>query len=359
MREAENIRGAKHSQIAITNRVWRFALGGMFAAFLCAGNARADSMLPITSRGAQASNDSVDWSQLGADATVLESSANMQSAEGRTVNLSLAGPNSIVAAVCPVAQACSWTGSGFTTGDSLLWTSDSGNGGNGPATLVFATPVSGVGALIEADGPGLFTAQIQVYDGLTSLGSFPVTSDTIGDATYIGVKDQTAANITSAVFSLTSCAGNCADFAIDTVYLNTLGGTPVPTVTPTSTATPVPTATPSPTATPTSPPTPTPANAALIATPRRLVLKRVLRQIVLLNRRTHKHDQAITITSIVSSSSEFRPDGACVGVIAPGARCVFSVTFIPSPSGSHRGTLTISSNANDPVIGLDLIGRLK
>lgn len=353
------MRGAICSRIAIAHRIRRLAICGLFAVFLCATAARADSMLPITSHGAQASNDSVDWSQLGADATVLASGANMQSADGRTVSLSLTGPNSIVAAVCPVAQACSWTGSGFTIGDSLLWTSDSGNAGNGPATLVFAAPVSGVGALIEADGPGVFTAQIQVYDGLSSLGSFPVTSDTIGDATYIGVKDQTGANITSAVFSLTSCAGNCADFALDTVYLNTLGGTPVPTVTPTSTATPAPTATPWPTATPTSRPTPTPVNAALIATPMRLVLKRVLRRVVLLNKRTRKHDQAIVIASIASSSPEFKPDGACIGVLPPSARCVFSVTYVPSPLGTHQGTLTISSNASDPVIDLALIGRLK
>ncbi|HVA77205.1 MAG TPA: hypothetical protein VNF27_04885 [Candidatus Binataceae bacterium] len=326
-------------------------------------------MLPITSLSAQASNDSVDWSQLGADATILDSTANLQSAGGRSVSLSLIGSGSAVAAVCPVAGACSWTGSGFTTADSLLWTSDSGNGGNGPATLIFGAPVSGAGALIEADGPGAFTAQIQVFDGLTSLGSFPVTSDTNGDATYVGVKDQTGADITSAVFSLTSCAGNCADFAIDTVYLNTSGGSPTPTSsqTPTATSTPAPTATLSPTATPTRTATatrtptatPTPITASLTAAPKLILVKRVTKKVVLTNRRTRKQHQTITVTSIVSSNPEFTPGAGCVGAIEPGKHCDFLVTFTPNPTGTHQGTLTISSNASNPAISLVLTGKVK
>ena len=64
------------------------------------------------------------------------------------------------------------------------------------------------GALIQANTPGQFTARIEAFNGATSLDSFTVTSDTNGDAVYIGLKDQTAANITSVVFSLTTCAAN-------------------------------------------------------------------------------------------------------------------------------------------------------
>src|SRR6266403_5059319 len=182
--------------------------------------ARADSLVLVTSQSSQGANDSVLWSQLGADGTTLGSAAAATSTRGSSVTLSLAGSNSLVSVTCPVSP-CSWTGAGFTAGDSLIWTSDTGNGGNGPLTLNFSRGVSGVGALIQADRPGQFKAQIQALNGATSLGSFTVASNANGDAAYIGVLDQSGANITSIVFSLMTCAGTCTDFAIDTVNLNT------------------------------------------------------------------------------------------------------------------------------------------
>src|SRR6266436_1257975 len=182
--------------------------------------ARADSLVLVTSQASQGANDSVLWSQLGADGTTLGSTAAATSTRGSSVTLSLAGSSSLVSVAC-TASPCSWTGAGFTAGDSLIWTSDTGNGGNGPLTLNFSRGVSGVGALIQADRPGQFTAQIQALNGATSLGSFTVASNANGDAAYIGVLDQSGANITSIVFSLMTCAGTCTDFAIDTVNLNT------------------------------------------------------------------------------------------------------------------------------------------
>src|SRR6266550_2742799 len=181
--------------------------------------ARADSLVLVSSQASQGANDSVLWSQLGADGTTLGSAAAATSTRGSSVTLSLAGSNSLVSVTCP-ASPCSWTGAGFTAGDSLIWTSDTGNGGNGPLTLNFSRGVSGVGALIQADRPGQFTAQIQALNGATSLGSFTVATNANGDAAYIGVLDQSGANITSIVFSLMTCAGTCTDFAIDTVNLN-------------------------------------------------------------------------------------------------------------------------------------------
>jgi hypothetical protein len=184
----------------------------------------ADSLVLVTSQAAQGANDSVHWSQLGADGTTLGSSAAAASGAGSGVTLTLAGPNSLVSVVCS-ASPCSWAGAGFAAGDSLIWTSDTGNGGNGPLTLSFSRGVSGVGGLIQADGPGQFTAQIQAFNGAASLGSFTVASNANGDATYIGVLDQTGSNITSVVFSLIACPGICTDFAIDTVSLNTAPAT--------------------------------------------------------------------------------------------------------------------------------------
>ncbi|HKW68112.1 MAG TPA: choice-of-anchor D domain-containing protein [Terriglobales bacterium] len=173
-----------------------------------------DSLVVVTNSAAQGANDSLAWSQLGSDATTLPSAFVATSAQGMGVNVSLAGANSLTSVVCP-ATPCSWTGTGFNAGDTLLWTSDAGNGGNGPLTLAFAKGVSGAGVLIQADAPGQFTAQIQAYNGATLLGSFTVASDAKGDATYIGVTDQTGSNITSVTFSLTSCTGVCTDFAVD------------------------------------------------------------------------------------------------------------------------------------------------
>ena len=132
--------------------------------------------------------------------------------------------------------------------------------------------MSGAGAFIQSDGPAQFTANIQAFNGGTSLGSFPVTSDPSGDATFIGVLDSTAANITKVTFSVTSCTGDCTDFAIDTVSLKVPGGaTPTPTqheATPTKTATATATASGTPTvsATATKTATPTPTATATGAT---------------------------------------------------------------------------------------------
>ena len=234
-------RGLRH---AVPAALFGLMLSSLFAATIC----RADSMLPVTTLGAQNANDFVHWSQLGADATVLGASFGATSVNGLSITVTLVGPSSLLAIECP-QLLCSWNGVGFNAGDALIWTSDLGNSGNGPLTLSLGTSVSGVGALIQADGPSQFTAQVQVFNGGTSLGTFPVTSNTNGDATYVGVIDQTGANISSAVFSITSCEGACTDFAIDTVNLKTSA---ITSPTPTATATPTPSRTPTRTPTATS-----------------------------------------------------------------------------------------------------------
>ena len=231
----------------------------------------ADSMAVVTSQSAQGPSDTVSWSRLGGNATVLGQSFNTSSASGTSVSVSLNGPNSLLAVVCP-ASTCSWAGGGIPAGDTLLWTSNGNNGGNGPITLSFNRGVAGVGALIQADGSAQFTASIQAFNGSTSLGSFTETSNSTGTAVYLGVIDRSGSNITSVIFSLTSALGVTSDFAIDTLNLGSSFVSPPPatptlTITPTTvrTATPVPTATATITVTPTKAPvqaptsTPTPA----------------------------------------------------------------------------------------------------
>ena len=200
---------------------------------LATGTAWADSLIPVTSQSGQGANDSISWTQLGGDQTILPASFTAKSAGGATDTVALAGANSVISVVCSSSPSnCSWTGgtagaTGFATNDRLIWTSDAGNGGNGPLKLGFSAPVAGAGALIQANTsgqfiakPGQFTAKIEAFNGATSLGSFTVTSDSSGDAVYIGLKDTTAANITSVVFSLTSCSATCTDFGIDSAFLN-------------------------------------------------------------------------------------------------------------------------------------------
>ena len=184
--------------------------------------ALADNVVLITNPAGQQANDFLNWAQLGTNGTVLKSSFSATSTDGVRVTSGLTNANSVVSVVCPEGS-CSWTMPGFTgfaAGDSLVWTSDAGNGGTGPITLKFGSKVFGAGAFVQADGPGQFTAQIQAFNGTTSLGSFTVASDESGDPVYIGVLDQTAANITSVIIGLSTCVGLCSDFALDTVYLD-------------------------------------------------------------------------------------------------------------------------------------------
>ncbi|HUY29225.1 MAG TPA: hypothetical protein VMV27_17575 [Candidatus Binataceae bacterium] len=117
---------------------------------------------------------------------------------------------------------------------------------------------------------------------------------------------------------------------------------------------------PSPTATATPTATPTPVTAVLQAKPRRIVLKAgASRPVTMINKKSRKQDQTINVGSIDSSNPEFAPSGACVSPIAPGGRCEFSVGFTPSQSGTHQGTLTISSDAANPAISIELIGKVK
>jgi trimeric autotransporter adhesin len=204
-------------------------LCGLVVLLSLATAARSDTMSGVSSKASQGPNDSVQWSQLGADGTILASSVGSTSVGGVAVTVGLTGPNSIASAVCAASPTCSWSGTGFAAGDEVIWTSDAAAGGNGPLTLTFGTSVSAAGALIQADEPGQFSAEIQAFNGATLLGSFTVTSNTNGDAVYIGILDKTGANITSVTFSLTACGSadtNCvlSDFAVDTVFLNVPSG---------------------------------------------------------------------------------------------------------------------------------------
>lgn len=306
-------------------------LGGLVVLILfVTAAAFADTLILVTSRTAQGANDFVSWSQLGADATLLGSSFKATSVGGVAVTGTLAGPNSVISVVC-AASPCSWTGSGFSTADTLLWTSDAGNSGNGPLTLAFGAPITGAGAMIQANAPGQFTAQIQAFNGATLLGSFTAMSDAAGDATYIGVQDASAANVTNVVFSITACApidsSGCTDFAIDTLNLDA-----------------------------------GPALANLF--PRSLSLGTQL-----VGTNSAPHAVALTntggafmaISSIGASganSADFSVNQTCPNPLAPGAGCALSVTFKPTAAGPRKSSIGLSSNsgASPPIVILTGVG---
>ncbi len=353
-------------------------VGALVVVMIATGVARADSVALVTSLGGLGANDTILWSQLGADATVLTATPSFTSTKGMTGSVFLEGPNSLVAVVCPSA-ACSWNLaglSGFSAGDSLIWTADTGNSGNGPLSLIFSSKnVAGTGAFIQADGPAQFTASIQPFDSsMTSLGGpFTVESDVAGDATFIGVLDSTAGNIHAVTFSITSCTGDCSDFAIDTVSLNVPGGgTPTPTATSTG-ATPTPTrtatATPTPTPTITPTPTPTPVPAHLKTKPTHANFGKVSvghdKVITFTLSNSAKSGSPITFASPISfmvtptSPQEFGfPAGAttCPQNLLPKKKCKLKVEFAPQSAGAKTSTLTIFDNATGAPQTIPLSG---
>jgi len=300
----------------------------------------SDTMTGVSSKASQGSNDSVLWSQLGADGTAISASVNATSGTRVAVHIGFAGPNSLASAVCAASPTCSWSGTGFTAGDRIIWTSNAVAGGNGPVTLSFGKSVSGAGALIQADEPGQFVAQIQAFNGSTLLGSFSVTSAS-GNAVYIGILDQTGPNITSVTFGLTACGSadaNCvlSDFGLDTVFLNVPSGSaPAVTLTPTS------------------------LNFGDVA----LGVTSAAKTVTLKN----TGSAALTITKIAitgTNSSDFHETATtCAASLAAGATCTIGVDFKPAATGARSAAISITDNAagspqHVPVNGVGTTAKL-
>ncbi len=171
--------------------------------------AYADSLVTVRPAG----TDSVDWSQLGSSGTTVPQNFTFTTALGVAGSGALAGGDGLVN-----VQGSGWSGN-FTNGDVLLWTSASANG---PLTLNFGAGYTQVGAQIQSDYFGAFTAQICDSNGcFTEDGNSNSAGD--GSAIYIGIAGS---GITSVTFSVTSAVLNPEDFAINQV---TLGGGTVST----------------------------------------------------------------------------------------------------------------------------------
>ena len=194
-------------------------------ALVAIGTTQADAALMSWNGTSPAPNDSTSWAGLGPDGTALGATFTATSTAGNTITGSLAGGSGLVA-----VAGVSWTPvvAPFVAGDHLVWTfNNATNTGTAPLTLAFGTAVLAGGVEIQSDAPGLFTAQVQAFDGATSLGIENLASDAAGDPIFIGAQDTTA-DITSVVIS---CTGACAnnDFAVDTLLSINPQAPPPPT----------------------------------------------------------------------------------------------------------------------------------
>jgi hypothetical protein len=117
-----------------------------------------------------------------------------------------------------------WNGN-FQPGDGLLWTD---NIPNPPIpikilTISFNIPVLAAVLQIQADDTGAFTAQIEAFNGSTSLGvdseNGTSNANADGSAIFIGLQNSVR-NISSIQISLTAAAfGDLDNFAINQVSL--------------------------------------------------------------------------------------------------------------------------------------------
>ena len=194
-------------------------------ALVAIGTTQADAALMSWNGTSPAPNDSTSWAGLGPDGTALGATFTATSTAGNTITGSLAGGSGLVA-----VAGVSWTPvvAPFVAGDHLVWTfNNATNTGTAPLTLASGTAVLAGGVEIQSDTPGLFTAQVQAFEGATSLGIENLASDAAGDPIFIGAQDTTA-DITSVVIS---CTGACAnnDFAVDTLLSINPQAPPPPT----------------------------------------------------------------------------------------------------------------------------------
>jgi hypothetical protein len=153
--------------------------------------------------------DSVNWSQLGSSLTAISNPFSFTTANSVSGTGSYASGNGEV-----MQEESSWAGN-FSNGDILNWTT-----GSGTLTLNFSAGYTQIGAQIQRDIYGAFTAQIcDINACFTEGGNSNGNND--GSAIYIGIESATP--ITSVTFDESS-----GDFAINQLTLGGSGASPVP-----------------------------------------------------------------------------------------------------------------------------------
>ena len=155
-------------------------------------------------------NDTLFWASLGNNATVPDGTV-ATSAKGILTTITFGkGGNGSTYVECP---ATSWTWAGnFAPGQTLLTNIDQSSfASQGFIDLGFSQGIAGAGFKIQANIYGKFQAEIAAYDGSTLLGTFFDTGSSNGSennsAIFMGILDQTAADITSIDIATFNCDG--------------------------------------------------------------------------------------------------------------------------------------------------------
>jgi len=172
----------------------------------------ANALTLVTNRANINANDSIDWGQFGAPFTgVVDGS--MGTSTVYNMPFMITDGNGFERR----DQGNGWAGD-FANGDKLMWTQN----GRG-FELIFGYTLKAVGAQIQRDQFGAFTATIEAFDGLgDSLGSFTINSNSTanGDnsAAFLGVESN-AHDIARIVYTVDAGqTGN--DFALNEVSMN-------------------------------------------------------------------------------------------------------------------------------------------
>ena len=192
---------------------------------LASVSAWADTFTLVTNQGQLGSTDSFNWSNLGPSGTTVGSTFSSSSTAGISINGTFGAAGSCIISVGPTPPGgCGWVPSPpvMNSGDSGVWTNN-GNVGTGPIHLDFGSAFTGFGIAIQDDDVFPFTAFLKAYNGPTLLGGVQATSNSNGDAIFIGLQDLNGANVTGVTFGLVSC-GSCqdtTDFAVTSAQLVT------------------------------------------------------------------------------------------------------------------------------------------
>jgi len=189
--------------------------------FLCASMSVYGSAILVSDSSLyNTSTDYLNWmNQLGPDHTSVTQAfyASTSTWDGTIVGQFSTGKGMIVVAGNEwkvTAPSGSGTAS-IQAQDDLLSTM-----GDGPVTLNLQNSVYAAGAFVQADGFAQFSARIQAFAGINTVLDTVVTSDSAGDAVFLGVSDTTS-EITKIIYSLTVApvGYKTADFVVDTLYL--------------------------------------------------------------------------------------------------------------------------------------------
>ncbi len=177
----------------------------------------------VTSRAGLGATDSIDWSQFGSTFASVPDGSVGTSTLGTAFSVTGDGTS-----FERIDQNSGWAGN-FTPGDALLWTTQLAPK---PIVLTFAQTMMGVGAQIQADFYGDFTAHIEAWNGLgQDLGGFDLNGNSNGNgdgsAIFIGVSSS-AGDIAKVAFTTPVTALVSNDTAINTVSLSTCGAVPEP-----------------------------------------------------------------------------------------------------------------------------------